>query len=472
VETKHNLRVAYPQLFGAENLADRKSLWFKKTDVIPLVIFLLLLVFVAWLTGRYLPIERINRINENIARVSTYFDERALLTFDLNTEIRKKIKTNEFVVSYQKHLAQVDVIEKENNLARVAYEKALAANADKSKKVKVTPPTIKPLPAFVGAGFIERYENILNGIDESDKALSQLSLNKPNDSLIKKRLASALEFAELSKSIVVGRDVDQYNLGLNESKDEAEVLAKLINVATSSDLVKGAELDWLITRSQETINSAESYMDKLTDQEKRGQLLMADFKGEDIPRRKHEILSFINSQWVAQYRNALELWRGSRTYEIELLEVNDSLEKYIEAEKIAAEEAKKRALENPKAKNRVTSNTRNFPKAVSTRETLRQQQAEKNARIQSFIPEAKNLVEDKRMRFGGKSLLSSLAAKPYKKLSFSGSELIGVKVFGSGSKQRANKRLALREVCGGNKKPETILESTSAAQIKMIILCL
>lgn len=322
----HILRYAYPEIFGAKGISGNQKKWFFKSDIFPFGLIVLTFFWLAWSSGHLEPIERVNKLRGQIEKTSSYFDDRASKTLDLIDTVRNKLESNGLME------------------LKVYSEEALGGRVD--------------------AG--ERLENI-------EKSIARITLNKPNNDDIKERFEAAIEFAELSRKIVDGRDLRQYDLAFGvgsnasnadkkENKDVENITDSIIEAFDRFDLVSGGKADLLIDKGRLTISEAEKYLDPLSQDEKRAKNLLSQFEGLVMPKREHELLEIINREWSNQYFSLLNYWKSVRRLEIS---VDQAIERRNELLKRA------RLIEEQKIEREAQSDKIGFDQESETKKVVR-----------------------------------------------------------------------------------------------------
>lgn len=363
----HILRHHYPDFFGKDSIASGKKTWFYKADVFPVCVIVVVFLWLAWSSGHIEPVRRINELRSQIDKTNDYFDIRAKKTVSLIDEIRKKLESNEL------------------NELNVASSSSRILRGDRISAI--------------------------DSLNQIEKAIARLTLNKPNDEAIETRLKAAIEFAELSQQIVGRRDLQQYDLSFSlagnekksdapqgETDEEKSVTESLTGMFDKFDLAGGSEASNLIEQGKRSIQQAEQFLDPLNEPESRAKALLEKFDGLVMPRRQHELLRHINQEWNTQYFSLLENWKSVRTLEITIDEaIKKRDDQLAEREaKVAESEARERArLQNkapiesatPKPETRQT-NTRQrvvTPKPKPRAKTARERREEKRKKAQDLL---------------------------------------------------------------------------------------
>lgn len=146
----HPLRDQYPELVGSNGISTTEKQNWQKTDLIPIGAIIFFVISMVSFFGYYKPTASLAKINFNISRISTAFDQRA------NQINSMANRLDQFVI--------------DNELPR----------------------------------------ELQNAISVVRNSVNTLSENKPNEEFIAERFAAEARFTELSASIIENRDLSLY----------------------------------------------------------------------------------------------------------------------------------------------------------------------------------------------------------------------------------------------------------------------
>jgi len=314
----HNLKKSFPDFFGTDSFVNVKKKWFYKSDLIPIVCVVVGFISLAWVSGHVKPVQRIQQMKQTIEKTNNYFDDRVSKTLSITNVIEEQAE--------------------KYNLAELLFR------GEDGQLYKTA----------------ERVEQLR-------KAVETLTTEKPTEEVIKKRLDAAIEFANISQEIIDNRNLREYDLnfenweldqeqkedqGSDEIPGAIGLADRILKGLDERGIVKGSETEELIKQGQLTIERAEAFLDPLNESEEKAKQLIADFNGLVIPRREHEFLKHMQSQWREKYFALLDIWKQTRTME---MLINERVDGIIKA--AAIKQAKIDKAEADKAAKAEGSNT-------------------------------------------------------------------------------------------------------------------
>ena len=233
----HPVREQFPELFGSKGINNTIKQNWQITDLLPLGVIFIFFVLLIWFFGVYSPAKKIAETNKNIEVLSRAFDERS------------------------------NQVLSELNRLKASF-------------------TEDELP-----------ESTLNWLSGLELKVSDLTLNKPSESVIAKRFDAEKKFTDLSAQIIGNRDLSKYGeLG---------------------DIPDDLEPHELRDRGQQAISLAEKWLDELTPQELQAKSLLSEFLGTPMPKREGQLKSLILEEWKAKHTSLLELWKSLKEYEVQ-----------------------------------------------------------------------------------------------------------------------------------------------------------
>lgn len=278
------LRKQYPDLVGGESIVgDKKS--FLISDLIPIGLVVILFGWIGWFYGHVKPQKKLDELNNKIEMVSYHFDQRTSMIKDLIVQIRADVA---------KRKEQKEILD-----------------AQKAEGKKVNEDEFDRIWGMTMGNFQQLDKTRMEQVAQHEIALNELINSKPSEYAIQQRFEAMIEFAQMSGDIIDGRKLSQYydsdfsveQIDSEQNEDSGEAVFQI------EELNIGSETDELIEQAQRAIRVAESYMDELTDDEKKAKKLMGIFEGFTLPKRKLELKEAILKEWLDKYKQLLTLWK-------------------------------------------------------------------------------------------------------------------------------------------------------------------